>query len=44
MDPAKESMDSAHGELKACAAGAGFGLGPYFSADSSPRHVETLEV
>ena len=32
---AKETMDPANGELKASAAGTGFGLGPDFSADSS---------
>ena len=41
---AKETMDPANGELKASAARTGFGLGPDFSADSSPRHVETLEA
>ena len=41
---AKETMDLANGELKASAARTGFGLGPDFSADSSPRHVETLEA
>ena len=41
---AKETMDPADGELKASAAGTGFGLGPDFSADSSSRHVEGNEA
>ena len=41
---AKETMDPANGELKASAAGTGFGLGLDFSTFSSPRHVERLDV